>query len=182
MIVLMGTLCCLPCQARDMTGKAGIGALATTSGMQFLTLRYWRTNVATEVLAGWQSLAENAVDAADVTQLRVGLGLGYRIGDQPKASLTAGVRPWMQIEYRTVRVDTTDQTNTYLRYGVEFPLQGEYFVSDNFSVLGTVGVSVAFGAPVGVAQDALAQETRDGSVLVTLGGGFSGGLGMSYYF
>lgn len=39
--------------ARDMTGKAGFGAMATVSGMPLAAVRYWRTNLAFEFLFGW---------------------------------------------------------------------------------------------------------------------------------
>lgn len=42
-------------QARDMTGKASVGALVTSTGMPMLALRYWRTRMALEFLAGWRS-------------------------------------------------------------------------------------------------------------------------------
>lgn len=38
-----------------MTGKASVGALVTATGMPMLALRYWRTRMALEFLAGWRS-------------------------------------------------------------------------------------------------------------------------------
>lgn len=38
-----------------MTGKASVGALVTSTGMPMLALRYWRTRMAVEFLAGWRS-------------------------------------------------------------------------------------------------------------------------------
>lgn len=58
-VVVALVACCAlatPAWARDMTGKAGLGAMATTAGMPLATLRYWGTRVAVEFLFGWVAI------------------------------------------------------------------------------------------------------------------------------
>lgn len=237
--VLLGVACLLPLsvQARDMTGKAGGGALVTADRMPYLGLRYWRTNAAFELLAGW-NVRDQVVSRAEVTRgdrpiviedtpvqaacrlaggsasdrtacvttlsssiLRVALGFLYRIGDQPRASLAVGVRPWLQIttetteneteisvkdgpeDFKTVSSSSTTQVaDPTVRWGVEFPLQAEAFLSDHFSVIGTVSVSVLRGSSPEPGIDSLSRGAQSGSLLVNLGGVFSGGAGFAYYF
>lgn len=62
--------------ARDMTGKFGIGMGLTSEAMPTLTLRYWRTKVALEVMVGWssqqKSLASVSVQAGKVLPATAG--------------------------------------------------------------------------------------------------------------
>jgi len=45
----------VPAQARDMTGKAGVGVLVGQPELPLVVVRYWRTHFAIEVLAGWSA-------------------------------------------------------------------------------------------------------------------------------
>ena len=168
-----------------MTGKAGVGVLANTLGMPFMTLRYWRTRLSIEVLAGWAGDYASEATAQDSTsRLRLGLGTLYRIADHPKASFSVGVRPWLQIDYVTLSDAAAESdTDTSLSWGLELPLQAEAFLTDHVSIQGMVGFSFGLNAPPGGGTDALSQRARDDSVLFGLGGsGFGGGIGLTYYF
>lgn len=171
-------------QARDMTGKAGIGMVAATTGTPYLSFRYWRTKVAVEALVSYAQHSAgdlNPANAPNVSDLRVALGLLYRIGDQPRASLAFGLRPWLVYHAETAVASTTSSGGID-RYGMEFPLQAELFLTDNFSLQGTVAANVQLGSTATRASNQLEARASNGSVLLTLGGGFSGGLGFSYYF
>lgn len=170
--------------ARDMTGKASIGVLAATDGTPYLAFRYWRTHVAIELLGSWSSHNSNDLNPANspnASDLRVGAGLLWRIGDQPRASLAVGLRPWLTYHSETQPAELLTRASVS-HYGVELPLQAELFLTDNFAVQGAMGLLVQFGSTVARADTALAASAHDGSVLVTLGGGFAGGLGFGYYF
>lgn len=221
-------------QARDMTGKASVGVLMTNDGLAKLALRYWRTQMAVEVTAGWESRTlslptvqvQNGVErvpsgatAADVercvlaaddptnattcastystTALRIGFALLYRIGDARQASLAVGLRPWVQLESdaRSDRISAvsaagvaqTSRTlsevgDAPLRYGVEIPLQAEAFVTDHISVVGSVALSASLGRLTRRAGDGPGQRSQKDDLWLGLGGVFSGGAGISYYF
>ncbi len=65
-----GGLHASPAAGRDMTGKAGLGAMATNAGMPLAVLRYWGTNLAFEFLFGWvaidRRLPEVTIDGSGV--------------------------------------------------------------------------------------------------------------------
>lgn len=170
--------------ARDMTGKASIGVLAATDGTPYLTFRYWRTNIAIELLGSWSSHSSsdlNPANSPNVSDLRVGAGLLWRIGDQARASLAVGVRPWLTYHSETEPAELLTRASVS-HYGVELPVQAELFLTDNFAIQGAMGLMVEFGSTVARASTQLGASAHEGSVLVTLGGGFAGGLGFGYYF
>ncbi|MSP90613.1 MAG: hypothetical protein EXR79_02225 [Myxococcales bacterium] len=186
-----------------MTGKGGLGLLWSQGSVPVMTLRYWRTDFAIEALAGMErhieapsppplGSAATVIEPA-ATAVRVALGALYRIGDQPHTSLLIGARPWVHITYETKVVrrydangsSTTDaQTgeSTPVHFGVDLPLVAELFLNDHFGLLGSVALSVRFGAPTEAAPRQLASRAGGGSWLVELGGGWAGGLGAVFYF
>jgi hypothetical protein len=181
---VLGLLATRSVQARDMTGKAGIGVVAATTGTPYLTFRYWRTKVAIEALVSYTSHSAadlNPANAPNVSDLRVAAGLLYRIGDQPRASLGFGVRPWL-VYHAETQPQLSQTSGGVDRYGVEFPLQAELFLTDNFSIQGTVAANLQLGSTATRAANQLEAHAGNGSILLTIGGGFSGGLGFSYYF
>lgn len=182
-----------------MTGKAGFGLTTTGNGPPFLSLRYWRTQSAYELMVAATSHSSDAVpiDATHTktsydTQIRAALGLLYRVADHPRASLVLGVRPWLLYEYGgsdKTGPDATGKSTTIktasdipLRWGIEIPLQAEMFLTDHFGLLALVSVSFGTGAPLGTPTDQLSLRAGRGSKLMTLGGAFGGGVGASYYF
>jgi hypothetical protein len=181
---VVGLLAASSVQARDMTGKAGIGMVAATTGTPYLTFRYWRTKVAIEALVSYTSHSAadlNPANAPNVSDLRIAAGLLYRIGDQPRASLGFGVRPWL-VYHAETQPQLSQTSGGVDRYGVEFPLQAELFLTDNFSIQGTVAANLQLGSTATRASNQLEAHAGNGSILLTFGGGFSGGLGFSYYF
>jgi len=182
--------------ARDMTGKAGFGLTASSAGPPSLSMRYWRTQSAYELLVAATSYSSDPVQIDPThtmttldTQLRVAIGMLYRIGDHPRTSLAVGLRPWILYEYGGT--DTTDSTTKAtkrtagdfpLRFGVEVPLQAEMFLTDHFGLVALVSLSFGTGAPLGSPADQLSLRAQKGSKLVMLGGAFGGGIGASYYF
>ena len=167
-----------------MTGKAGLGVLVATTGTPYLSFRYWRTKAAVEILASYTSHSASDLNPGndpDVSDLRVALGVLFRIGDQPRASLSTGIRPWF-VYHAETKVAPAQSQSGVDRYGIELPLQAEFFLMDNFSVLGTIAANIQLGSTATQAYTALEAGAGNGSVLVTVGGGFSGGLGFSYYF
>ncbi len=182
-----------PAQARDMTGKGGIGLLITTEGMPMVAFRYWRTNFAFEALAGYAATTPvpATVNQPDTTQVRFAMGLLYRVADSPKASLAVGLRPWVQ--YRLTSYDVylrpagqapTEMSPSSWNFGAEIPLHGEVFLSDHFSLIGHVGLTIDLGAPAARTDGTMTVLDRatDTTLLIGIRGGFSGGVGVTYYF
>lgn len=184
-VALVGAGWACPASARDMTGKAGIGVLASLDGVPHLALRYWRTDLSAELLAGWSSHAVtsqplDAPTAPNETDVRVSLGLMWRVGDQPRATLSLGVRPWFTY-HALSRPALLESSGGIAQWGVELPVQAEFFVSDNFGITGAFGPSVLAGASPNTPRTSLGAHTADGSWSATLMGGYGGGLGFTYY-
>ncbi len=182
-----------PVQARDMTGKGGVGMLVTTEGMPMAAFRYWRTNFAVELLVGYVATTPSpaTVTRPDTTQVRAAIGFLYRIADAPKTSLAIGLRPWLQyrltsysIYLRPNNQALTEMDPGFWSFGAEIPLHGEVFLNDHFSLIGHVGLTIDLGAPL-ARSDAAAttlDQAKDTNLLIGIRGGFSGGAGVTYYF
>jgi hypothetical protein len=186
-------LLAVPAQARDMTGKGGVGMLLTTEGVPMASFRYWRTNFALEGLIGYVSTTPvpARLTHPDTTQVRFSLGFLYRIGDAPKASLAIGLRPWAEylltswsLFYRPDGQTLSPTENSCWRFGTEIPLHGEVFLNDHFSLVGHVGLTFDFGPPIGHINCGTAPNVGKGDPTLVIGlrGGFAGGAGASYYF
>ena len=182
-----------PAQARDMTGKGGVGMLLTTEGMPMASFRYWRTNFALEGLIGYVSTTPvpARLTHPDTTQVRFALGFLYRIGDASKASLAIGLRPWASyllttwsVFYRPDGQAPSQVENSCWRFGAEIPLHGEVFLNDHFSLVGHVGLTIDLGPPIGHINcgNSLAVGQKDPTLVIGVQGGFAGGAGATYYF
>jgi hypothetical protein len=174
-----------PAWARDMTGKAGVGVLSSLDGVPHLAVRYWRTDVSAELLAGWSSHAVtsqplDAPTAPNETDVRISIGLLWRIGDQPRATLSVGVRPWFTY-HALSQPALLESQGGIAQWGVELPVQAEFFVSDNFGISGAIGPSLLAGASPVAAHTTLGAHATATSWSVALTGGYSGGLGFTYY-
>lgn len=174
-----------PAQARDMTGKGGVGALLTAAGMPMASFRYWRTNFALELLGGYVTSrpAEPQPGNQETTQLRLAVGLLYRLADSQRASLAVGLRPWLQ--YFVPRDPAAADNPSTWRFGAELPLQAELFLNDHVSLVGLVGLTIDVGKPLtrGDGADTALERGQGGSdIVIGMRGGFSGGAGVSYYF
>lgn len=192
-VVAVLLLLAFPAQARDMTGKGGIGVLLTTEGMPMASFRYWRTNFAIETLAGYVSSTPvpARLSHPDTTQVRLSIGFLYRIGDAPKASLAIGVRPWVEyqlaswsVAYRPDGQTPSEVDNGCWRFGAEIPLHGEFFLNDHFSLVGHAGLTIDLGPPLGRinCSSPAPGAPADPALVIGVQGGFSGGAGMTYYF
>ena len=229
----------MPCYARDMTGKAAVGMVLTSTGMPMLTLRYWRTRLGLELMTGWRShrddmpqvtvqdgkrvvdpgaavapaelLAEcsalaSANDLAkqpaarsvclgtlELSTLRLAAGVLWRVGEAPRASLSVGLRPWVQLSTETLKLTRTTAlgkesnsgdgnqiSNLATLWGVDLPLQAEAFLTDHASLNGHVAFSVGYGSVPAHSASKLLQDAR--GVWLGTSGVFSGGAGFSYYF
>ncbi len=181
--VLVLVVLAIPAQARDMTGKGGIGVLVTTEGMPMLAFRYWRTHLALEGLLGYVATTPTpaTLERPDTTQLRIALGFLYRLADDQKASLALGLRPWLQY---TLQSATDQKDQSTWRFGAEIPLQGEVFLNDHISLIGHVGLTIDLATPQARTDgSATALDLRkDTTLLIGVRGGFSGGAGVTYYF
>jgi hypothetical protein len=181
-------------EARDMSGKGGIGVLnALNTELRrpaALSFRYWRSTIAFEALVALDWLQrDHPQDNLRETQL--GLALLVRVLDTPHISATIGIRGWAQ--YSWTLTDDPAEEESFLGLLIEVPLQVEFFLSDHSSLIASVGPSVLFSqrlksslSPEGSSLLSLQGGEKDldkrGGIAVDLGGGFSGGIGFTYYF
>lgn len=177
-------------QARDMTGKGGLGILHSLDGDLLrppaLAFRYWRTSVAVEVLAAvdWQ---RRPWPADDLRETQGGVGLLVRLIDSRRVSAAIGVRAWAR--YSWTISDPVGEEESWLGLLVELPLQAEFFLSDHSSLLVSFGPSLLWnsrsdrGSGGSGLDSGIPNEGFDGDgLLIRLGGGHGGGLGYTYYF
>jgi hypothetical protein len=115
-----------------------------------LAMRYWRTQFALEALVGYQATTPvpARISRPDETNLRLSLGLLYRIADAQKASLAVGIRPWAQyqaasytLSYRPGGGDAVEVDTSSWRFGAEIPLHAEVFLNDHFSLSGQAALT-----------------------------------------
>lgn len=229
----------VPCYGRDMTGKAAVGMTLTSTGMPMLTLRYWRTRLALELMTGWRSHRDDMPQVAvvdgkrqlepgataapgelvaectalasanelakqpaarsvctgtlELSTLRIATGMLWRVGDAPRASLSLGLRPWVQLSSETLKLtrttalgkesnsgDGNKTTNLATLWGVDLPLQAEAFLTDHASLNGHVALTIGYGAVPVHSSSKVLQDAR--GVWIGSSGSFSGGAGFSYYF
>ncbi len=179
-------------QARDMTGKGGVGVLHTMDGDLLrppaLAFRYWRTSLAIEMLVAvdWQA---RPWPADDLRETQGGLGVLMRIVDQPRLSVALGVRGWLR--YGWTISDPDGEEESWIGLLLELPLQAEYFLSDHSSIVASFGPSLAWSDQIdGGLTDgetvygpgATGEGFAGSGLLLRLGGGHGGGLGYTYYF
>ncbi len=175
--------CAEPSYARDMTGKAGIGVVQTTDGTPYLTVRYWMSGAVLELLAsyGSHSGVQSLTNAASSSEIRAALGLLVKIGDQPRASLSVGLRPWL-VYHAESQPQAAVSTGEVTRYGLELPLQGELFLTDNLGLSGSIGLTAEIHTVTTYANAASTSSVSNQVLDLRLGGGFAGGMGITYYF
>ena len=185
---------------RDMTGKGGIGVLqpigdGTQNTPTLLAFRYWRTQFAFELLAGFDTSPgaictdaeanSNAGEAAPgsptncgarQSSVRGGATVLFRLLDSPQFSAGLGGRVWFILDHLRAG-------DSQLGTVIELPFQVEYFLNDNASVQAGVGpVLLMLGSfDEGGIGTTLLGNARNG-VQVRVGGRYSGGAGFTYYF
>jgi hypothetical protein len=183
-------------QARDMTGKGGLGTLVPTSDVlgttPVIALRYWRRQFAFEMHVGFDWLrSTDSVDTFDARKVHAGLGVIWALVDGPRVSAGFGLRGWLQIGSFTSTNSITGDNKSGNDVGVllEALLVAEWFLSDH------VGISAAVGPSLYLANSFVSSAKKDpklqeligpnltsGGGLIELGGRYSGGLGLTYYF
>lgn len=183
-------------QARDMSGKGGVGLLVPTSEVlgrtPVIALRYWRQSIAVEAMVGYDWLRSSSGDD-DTSNLHAGAGMTWKLVDGARLSAGVGGRLWMQ--YRSNELTTINNgKKSYdiqndLGLLLELLLVAEWFVSDHLGISAGVGPSifvVSSFAPTsrtdsGIA-DLLGTKASRGGSLIELGGRYGGGIGLQYYF
>lgn len=129
----------------------------------------------------------------ELSTLRLAAGVLWRVGDAPRASLSIGLRPWVQLSTETLKLyrntalgkdsnsgDGNKTNNLATLWGVDLPLQAEAFLTDHASLNGHVALSVGYGTTPSHAASKVLQDAH--GVWLGTSGVFSGGAGFSYYF
>lgn len=131
----------------------------------------------------------------DSTQVYAGAGHHRLLVDRRRLSLTIGGRGIVQLTSAesTPRANDSNLSPTLssaLSLLIEVPLQVEYFLTDHSAISASVSASASVSESFAVAskddgglQDLMGVlSSGRGGVSLSLGGGFSGGLGYTYYF
>jgi hypothetical protein len=185
-----------PAVARDMTGKGGFGTLIPTSdalgSTPTVALRYWRRNTAFEMHAGFDWLRGNdKVAPRDARRVHVGLGMIWALVDGPRLTAGLGLRGWLQVgssETRNADDEIVESTNE-VSVLVEALLTAEWFLSDHIGVSAAIGPSVLLNNSSSTTsgadptlQELIGPSLQGSGSSIELGGRYSGGIGLTYYF
>ena len=162
-VVALAALLLLPgrTEAKNVQGKLGFGYQLTLAGAQGFSLTYWAAErFAMQVLAG----AEFRLDKKNEVNSTIHFGLGgrYVLMSTRYANLSIGLRAVMAYApnlwtYSSVlrcspdgedsvcveETSRTTETNV-LQFGVELPIEVEYFFSDSFSIMLGAGAMAVF--------------------------------------
>ncbi len=133
----------------------------------------------------------------DLSYLRLAFGVLYRISDGPRASLSLGVRPWLQTTTQTLTEVTANiaasgattsasatpiVSSPSIRWGIEIPLMGEAFLTDNASFYGQIAVGMVVGRLPEYATTSITSRVGHSDSWIGTSGSYSGGAGFCYYF
>ena len=148
-IAALATLCCLvgapATSAKNMAGKFGAGYNQTLLGVRGLTFGYWSgtdLQLSMTVGSGFVLDASNS----NTTTILASVGFKYVMVATKFANLSAGVRAdlgWSSRQESTTAGATTPKdttgvtsgpTTNVTQWGVEAPIEVEYFFSDSFSI------------------------------------------------
>ena len=193
----------LDAQARDMTGKAGLGftgRLVSTlhRSAPALTFRYWRETFAIELIAGFDWDIDQS-RLRETRQFNGGFGVLYRVYDVPRVSAAIGGRLFVQgttsdVEADSVLVTASDNgqvrvldelssSSLVFDLVIAVPLQIEFFLSDHSAITASVGLSlVASSGGNGSVGAGATPMPRTAGGRIELAGRHSGGIGYTYYF
>jgi len=143
------------------------------------------------------SSTTNCSATLDLSYLRLAVGVLYRIADGPRASLSLGLRPWLQTTTQTLTEATVNRTaagastsasatpivsSPAMRWGVEIPLVGEAFLTDNASFYGQIAFGVARGRLPEYPTTSITSHMAAGETWLGTSGSYAGGAGFCYYF
>ena len=199
-IAALATLCCLvgapATSAKNMAGKFGAGYNQTLLGVRGLTFGYWSgtdLQLSMTVGSGFVLDASNS----NTTTILASVGFKYVMVATKFANLSAGVRAdlgWSSRQESTTAGATTPKdttgvtsgpTTNVTQWGVEAPIEVEYFFSDSFSIFMATGVTftmVPKGGPL-LTQQGLGSVDQVNFKGVGLGvGGLFGSAGFAFYF
>ncbi len=173
--------------AKNMHGKFGAGYSQTLLGVQGLTFGYWSSpdlQLLMTVGAGFV-LDENN---ANTTSLLTSLGFKYVLIATKFANLSAGLRfdlAWSSRQEAPSSTGDPVVSTNVTQWGIEAPIEVEYFFSDSFSVFLATRVTftmVPDGGPL-LTQSGLGKVDQVDYKGVGLGvGGLFGSAGFSFYF
>ena len=119
--------------AKDMSGRFGLGGQLDSGGLAGLSLKYWISDLGIQGIFGLSMVGESADGAGDdATALGLGLRVLYNIARANDTNLYAGAGVSLGL------IDA-DQTQLDVILGVE------HFFTDHFSVAGHIGLHVDLG-------------------------------------
>ncbi len=191
--VLLCLCAAIPAHARDMRGKGGIGTLVPTSDVlgttPVIALRYWRRSLAIEALVGFD-IASNSLRHDTTNVIHAGGGTTFLFVDGPHLSAGITLRGWLQYRSREHCSGTDCKPNIEQDLGVLFEalLSAEWFFTDHFSISAGVGPALFLASSFETADDKAGLENllgtnlARGGALIEVGGRYSGGIGILYYF
>lgn len=193
-LVVAATLAPADVVARDMRGKGGIGTLVPTSDVlgstPVIALRYWRRSLAIEAAVGFDWWRDS-LRTDDTRRIHAGAGATFLLIDAPRLSAGVTTRAWLQFGSRIYCSGTPCKQVEDKDLGLllEALFSVEYFFSDHFGVSAAVGpalfVASSFAASAdndAGLKDLLGDNLTRGGALIELGGRYSGGIGILYYF
>lgn len=177
-----------PAVAKNMHGKFGAGYGQTLLGVQGLTFGYWSSpelQLGLTVGSGFVLDPDNN----NTTTILAALGMKYVMVATKFANLSAGIRldlGWASRQEKAVADGTDTKVSTNVtQWGLDAPIEVEYFFSDAFSVYMATGITftiVPKGGPV-LKQAGLGAVDQEEYKGVGLGvGGLFGSAGFSFYF
>lgn len=173
-----------PASAKDMNGKFGVGlSQSLTSslpgnGVTGIGLNYWIGNLKLGTIFGMNFYFPDAGDVRSTVLIAV--QALYAIARADDVNLNFGLRFNMGIDAGAPATPPATGTADTL-FGVQFdiPIEGEYFLSEHFSLYGHVGVTLTI---IGTDGNPLMPGTPKGFNLGIGQGGFAGGAGFNFYF
>lgn len=160
-------------QARDMDGKLaiGYGQGLSRSGVSGLAVDYWIGYVKVGALVGFDMWLPDEGDGT--TEVKAAMHVLYAVARARHANLNIGIRGNGGFE-----VFGDDQATGF---GIELPIEAEYWVTEHVSLTGHVGLTIDL---LDGKSNPLLDEVEPGEgVRLSLGAtGFAGGVGFRFYF
>ena len=169
-------------QAKDLSGRFGLGLEQSLGGVTGVTMRYWPG----------QHFGILATVGADVitqddfkflnTNIGVSAGFVYNFAESLHANLGAGLR--LAIGFETGYDSDESQEGAVFQFDIELPVMTEFFLSDSFSVSLAVGVVIAMIPLTGaVFSSSEATDAPQSTETIHFGiGNFTSQIGVVYYF
>jgi len=172
LLLCLGALALCPATAgaKNMNGKLGFGLQQTLLGANGLSFTYWATKkMAIDIVAGAGIIIP---DKGDTTAtILAAAGLRYVMLGTKHCNLSIGAKVdlgWAnKLYYTNGAGETLDQGNVW-QWGVEIPIEVEYFFSDAFSI--NLGTGITF-----TMLPELPGKTSDEAILDASGLGYTTG-------